>query len=437
MTLSPVALVRYAEPLSSLREAVELCDGLRELRPGASVLIKPNVCFWYRNVPFPKWGVITTSRIIEDAVRLLREHGAGRITIAEGMVLRQPGDTDTTAEAFESLGYTALARKYDVEIADVHVRPFRKVNIGDGIELRFNVDALDSDFVVNIPVLKTHVQAMVSLGTKNLKGLLDVHSRQKCHSAHHARDLDWMLSRLGALLPASLTIIDGIFTNERGPSIDGTIHRGDLLVASRDLLAADKVGAAVLGFDPAAVPHLAHAASARNRPADLSDVAVRGMTVDAAARPHAYRPAYDPNAELPAPLAELGLRGLRIPEFDSTVCTYCTTLLPLFQQALVSAWRGTPWNNVEILTGKRMQATPGRRSILVGSCMCRANKGCDGAIEVRGCPPRAADVIEALGKAGIEVSPYAAQIAAGSVAFLMRKYAGKPQFDESLFRVEE
>ena len=39
---------------------------------------------------------------------------------------------------------------------------------------------LESDFLVNIPVLKTHVQTVVSLGIKNIKGLIDIESRKKC-----------------------------------------------------------------------------------------------------------------------------------------------------------------------------------------------------------------------------------------------------------------
>jgi len=61
-----VAIVRYEKPLESVRKAVDLCRGLDGLPAHARVFIKPNIVFWTRATPFPKWGVITTSRVVED-----------------------------------------------------------------------------------------------------------------------------------------------------------------------------------------------------------------------------------------------------------------------------------------------------------------------------------------------------------------------------------
>ena len=58
-----VALVRYQRPYESVKKAVDLSQGLRDLPPKARVFIKPNIVFWTKAVPFPKWGVITTSRM--------------------------------------------------------------------------------------------------------------------------------------------------------------------------------------------------------------------------------------------------------------------------------------------------------------------------------------------------------------------------------------
>ena len=54
-----VAIVRYESPLESVRRAVELSHGLDSLPTRARVFIKPNIVFWTRAVPFPKWGVVT------------------------------------------------------------------------------------------------------------------------------------------------------------------------------------------------------------------------------------------------------------------------------------------------------------------------------------------------------------------------------------------
>jgi uncharacterized protein (DUF362 family) len=59
------------------------------------VFVKPNIVAWTKAVVFPKFGVITTSRVIEDIVRLLKEHGVDDITIGEGTAMIKPKDTET------------------------------------------------------------------------------------------------------------------------------------------------------------------------------------------------------------------------------------------------------------------------------------------------------------------------------------------------------
>ena len=59
-----VSIVKYHEPLESVRKAVELSRGLDHLPSGAKVFIKPNIVFWTKATNFPKYGVITTSRVV-------------------------------------------------------------------------------------------------------------------------------------------------------------------------------------------------------------------------------------------------------------------------------------------------------------------------------------------------------------------------------------
>jgi uncharacterized protein (DUF362 family) len=112
-----VAVVRYEKPTESVRKAVELSQGLDHMPSQARVFVKPNVVFWTRAVAFPKWGVITTSRIVEDIIMLLKERGIDDITIGEGMVTMNPKDTQTPAHAFETLGYGVLKQKYGINIS--------------------------------------------------------------------------------------------------------------------------------------------------------------------------------------------------------------------------------------------------------------------------------------------------------------------------------
>src|SRR4030043_1907177 len=87
-----VALVKYERPVDSVHHASRLSDGLLPLTPDARVFIKPNIVFWTQHAPFPKWGVITTSRVLEDIIILLKEKGIRDIRIGEGTVVVNPDD---------------------------------------------------------------------------------------------------------------------------------------------------------------------------------------------------------------------------------------------------------------------------------------------------------------------------------------------------------
>jgi uncharacterized protein (DUF362 family) len=436
-----VSIVKYEKPLESVRKAVELSQGLDHLPSRAKVFIKPNIVFWTRAVTFPKWGFITTSRVVEDMIILLKERGVDDITVGEGMVI-EPKDTETPAHAFETLGYGILKQRYGIKYLNIYERPFEKIDLGDGVKLNFNSDILNSDFVVDVPVMKCHTQTIVSLGIKNLKGMIDIPSRKKCHNMNPGKDLHFWVSKLADKMPPMFTLLDGIYTNERGPGFDGRMHRSNLLVASADLLSADMVGAKLLGYEPVQVPHLMHAAKNRNRSLDFSDIEVVGENVEDVAKFHEYDYQYSETDKgiMPIPLAKAGIEGVYYQKYDLSLCTYCTGINGLMLAAIRYAWKGDPWDKVEVLTGKVMQPTPGmEKTILVGKCIYQAHKdnpNIKEMIAVKGCPPKPKSLLKAFHQAGIEVDPSLFENVDKLPGFLMSRYEGKPEFEETFFQVQ-
>jgi len=439
MSKYTVSIVRYEEPFHSVAKAVALSGGLEHLPARAKVFVKPNVVFWTKAVPFPKWGVITTSRVVEDTVVLLKERGIDRITVGEGTAIPKPKDVETPAHAFKTLGYDTLKKRYGLKVVNTFERPFEKVHLGEGITLNFNRDILESDFVVNLPVLKTHTQTMVSLGIKNLKGTIDIPSRKKCHNVTPGLGLHQMVSKLFLPMPPMFTLLDGIYTAERGPNVDGLARRSNLLLASSDVLSADMVGARVLGFEPGNVPHLVHAARSLNRPVDLSDVEVVGEPIEQVASSHEWTFPYNEGGTLPLAMEKMGIRGLSYRKYDMTICTYCTGLTRVMLMAIARAWKGDPFDDVEILTGKVMQAAPCKnKTLLLGKCIYEANKNnphIREMIAIKGCPPSYKSILKALHQAGIKADPDLFEHMDRAMGIHLKKYQGKPEFDESFFRI--
>jgi uncharacterized protein (DUF362 family) len=439
MSKSLVSIVKFEKPLESVRKAVDLCKGLDHLPSKAKVFIKPNIVFWSRKVQFPKWGVITTSRVVEDMVVLLKEMGIDDITIGEGIVTASKIDKETSAHAFESLGYNVLKKRYGVKSINVFDREFKKVEIEEGEFLNFNADIIESDFVVDIPVLKTHVQAVVTLGIKNLKGTIDIPSRKKCHNADPDRGLDHWLAKLADVMPQMLTVLDGIYTTERGPGFDGKVHRSNILVASADVLSADMVGAKILGYETAKVPYLLNAARNRNRPVDLSDVEIVGEKIESVASLHKYTFPYNKEETLPLPMAKMGIKGLAYRKYDDTMCTYCSSINRVILGAIAMAWKGEPWDDVEVLTGKRMEPTPDKKkTILLGKCMYQRHKdnpAIQELIPIKSCPPQPKSIVKAFQQAGIGIDPAIIENAEMSPGYFMKRYEGKPEYEENHFRI--
>jgi len=110
-----------------------------------------------------------------------------------------------------------------------------------------------------------------------------------------------------------LTLLDGIYTTERGPSFDGRVRRSNIVVASTDVLSADMVGAKILGYAPSEVPHLVHAAKNHKRSNDVSEIEVVGETIEAVASRYKYTFPYNQDNSLPLPHGENGDQGFVLP----------------------------------------------------------------------------------------------------------------------------
>ena len=262
------------------------------------------------------------------------------------------------ASAFESLGYNLLKKRYGVKAINIHKEKFREVDLGNGDTLQFNADILDSDFVVNIPVLKTHAQTVVSLGIKNLKGTISRASRKKCHNADPEKNLHYWVGKLADPMPPMFTLLDGIYTTARGPGFDGRVRRSDILVASADILSADLVGARVLGHEPSEVPHLVHAASKRKRRLDLKDVEMVGEELEKVAFRHESDFPYSDNI-LPLPMAKMGIKGLTYRKYDLTMCTYCSGINGVVLAAIAAAWKRSAMGRCGSAYGKIHGTVPG------------------------------------------------------------------------------
>jgi uncharacterized protein (DUF362 family) len=368
-----ISLVRWGE--TAIRDAVELCDGLEAMRSGDSVLIKPNLPLGGEiadHVP----GMYTSRLVIEQLVKLLRDHGAGSIAIGEGTVV-VPLLGSTTATAFAAAGYDQLQRRYGVDLVDFNAGRFVERSIGDH-RFAVSVSAFDYDVLINVPCLKTHIQTRISLAMKNLKGLLDLESKK----LFHREGLDELIAALNRVVQTDLVVVDGRLAMEYGP-ISDLVRKADLVLAGTDVFEADIVGSRLLGIAPQEIGFLRCYGRLANRSVDQA-IEVRGESIDELRIPCRW---YD--EEWSDLYSGYGIQGVRVDaDRTGTVCSMCLfALLGAFYH-FACAHGGQDLGGVEIVLGTNTRNLPSSaETVLCGSCPIDANEGLEGAVRIGGCPP--------------------------------------------------
>jgi uncharacterized protein (DUF362 family) len=402
-----VSLVKYTGSPDSLKESISLCGGFEKLDKNARVLIKPNLVTWDDQFKIAPFGVFTTTRLVEDLVILLKDYGCNNISIGEGAVEFKKGVG--VMAAYAGLGYTRLADKYNFKLIDFNAGQSVTIKARDGLTFHIAKEAVESDFLIDFPVLKTHAQSKVSLGLKNLKGCLKTPSKKLCHHANLG--LEYCFNFIADIVKPALTIVDGIYALERGALHFGNAFRKDIIIASPDILAADMVAAKTIGFDPLDIVHFSEYGKRHHRSLNLSDYEIRGEAMEDHIKPLKWDWGWTKDNTGPSIFEKFGLTGTAVPKYDETLCSGCSPFANMVNILVLSAFQGQPLPKVEILNGKKMQARPGYdKTVLIGNCIIKANRENAEilkAIKVKGCPPSTEDVIGALREAQLNINELA------------------------------
>jgi len=283
-----VAIVKGEPPFdefrikSMVKEAIELVGGISDLvKPGAIVLIKPN---WLAPIPNP---ATTDPRVVKALVEICKEAGAKRVIVSEYAVPHGKvapylyGAWKSLRDVVEKLGLNRF-----VEDAGGEIIPFEEVECvevkvkGGKLLRRARIPklVLEADCLINVPVMKTHFYTLVTLGIKNMHGILP----DDLKTYAHKEDLDQFLVDIIKIRPPDLTVIDGIRAlqgYDHHVSMKDIVEMG-LIIASRDVVAADAVASAVMGFDPLdEITHIRIAHMEGVGVGDLNRIVVKGRSV--------------------------------------------------------------------------------------------------------------------------------------------------------------
>ncbi len=268
-----VALVRGDDPAAMVRSAVALAGGLnRVVRRGATVLLKPNL-----TIPSAGGlGNVTDPRVVREVIELCRQAGAARILIGDGA---GGGDTE---QIMRKAGYEPVLKAtgatfVDLNRDDVVIR--RLADPAALAEYSLARVAAEAPVLISLPVLKVHNSALVSLSCKNLMGIAapGVYGRPRLQL--HNAGLSQVIADLVRLRTPDFAIVDGTVGLEGDSPMNGTPVPMNLVIAGRDPVSVDAVGAAVMGIDPQSVGHLTLLAKKAVGEIDLARIALKGRAI--------------------------------------------------------------------------------------------------------------------------------------------------------------
>lgn len=248
-------------PAALVRAAVEALGGMGTfVRAGQSVCIKPNAS-WDRG---PGSGANTHPEALAEVVRMCKAAGAREVIAVDYTLASNPLEWNGLSEAAESAGgkFIELREGNKDMFDEVEFLPGLRALPGIGPKERVAYDVLASDVLINMPVLKSHSATGLSVGMKNLMGV--IFDRRRYHgggsgemtdvATQKAAILDQAIADLGLLLSGkvNLTVVDAsyVMRSDSGPR-GRDEEDGDPVmqaIAGTDIVACDAVAARIYGL---------------------------------------------------------------------------------------------------------------------------------------------------------------------------------------------
>ncbi len=299
-----VSLVRGEDRRQNIHDALAAIDD--QVRPALArkryVVIKPN-------------NVSTVNPLASthaDALRGILDYLAPRF---RGPVVIAESSAGETMQGFENFSYPRVAsehRPQRVSLVDLNAEArYETIPLIDFdlhvVPVRLAARLLDPDaFVICSAILKTHNTVVATLSVKNMVLGAPLHNapketprwndKRKYHAGVRQTHYNMMLTAQKMGPNWGVTVIDGFEGMEGNGPASGTPVQSRVAIASRDFIAADRVGVECMGINADWMGYLKYCALAGVGEFDLAKIDVRGEKIEVVRRP--YRMHQDIEREL-------------------------------------------------------------------------------------------------------------------------------------------
>jgi uncharacterized protein (DUF362 family) len=219
---------------------------------GDVVVVKPNIG-WDRTVEL---AANTHPDVVKSLTELCLDAGAKQVRIFDRTCNdeRRCYTQSGIRAAVESIRSERVSLEY------MDRRAYREMKIRGGKAFdrwEFYEPVIEADRMINVPVAKHHSISRLTLGMKNLMGIIGGNRGR----LHH--NIEESLSDLASVVHSDLTVVDAtrilVANGPQGGRLEDVRQR-DTLIASPDIVAADAYAATLFGLQPADIPTVVTAA---------------------------------------------------------------------------------------------------------------------------------------------------------------------------------
>ncbi len=249
MDKSTVAIVKGERGHEPVFKALDLVDYKSCLSGYKKALIKVNF------ITTKTWdsGATTDPIVVEAIIQKLKPLSM------EVYVVESDATITNADKAYEATGMKEMCEQNGVEFLNLRYQKDKvKISIPSCETLgSIKVPRIVTESaVISAAKMKTHMATKVTLGMKNMFGLLP----DKLKFKFHAKGISSVVVDINTVIKPALTVIDGFVAMEGHGPTDGTPVKMDLIIAGKDVVATDATAARVMGFDPIEISHIRKAA---------------------------------------------------------------------------------------------------------------------------------------------------------------------------------
>ena len=246
-----VAITKAMTEGKSIEKALNLLPIDKIIKKGDKVVITPN---WVKDKQ-AKDGVVVGPKTLQKLIQYVKTKEPSSIYIATGS-----GSVETP-QVMTNVGYDKIIKEENVEFVDMNYGPFVELKLEHPIIKSTPINKIveEADVIISFTQLKYHEEATVTASIKNIcMGYppASIHGFPKKNTGIH-EDLHGFIRCMAKKIPIDISIIslDKAMIGT-GPIFGKAVDTPSLIIASTDPVAADSVGARLLGFLPQGVNYL-------------------------------------------------------------------------------------------------------------------------------------------------------------------------------------